>query len=450
MAYEVERANKARHIDKPKAPPPPPRALPKPKVAKGGPKAEGDTHKKTFDWPAKGQITSDFGPRTLGGEHETHQGVDISVPEGTPVKAAAAGKVVGAGFDPGGGGNVVTIDHGGGFVSKYMHLSKIDVKVGDTVKQGDEIAESGNTGRSTGPHLHFQLEKDGNPVNPLPHLNGQQATIDLDEAERAPAAPAAVVPAAPPGTAKAGGRAAANNATQAAFQEAPDGVAADAAPAKRPVSIESRNFLQLLQQAGISADLLAQLLALLESGQLDEKQFQALAIKVLKGEADAGDLRAMAKNAEIPNDPPARDGAADGAPAKPGEIAPNVEGTGKASAAVKDALGFRGTPYVWGGTTPKGFDCSGLVQHVFNKQGVKLPRVAKDQARAGREVGKGELQSGDLVYFQGTHGAGVSHIGVYIGDGKFVHAPKTGDVVKVSNLNDAYYQQHWGGARRVA
>jgi cell wall-associated NlpC family hydrolase len=126
-------------------------------------------------------------------------------------------------------------------------------------------------------------------------------------------------------------------------------------------------------------------------------------------------------------------------------------GGGKGEQLVAEAKKYLGTKYVYGGATPSGFDCSGLIQYVAKRLGINLPRVASDQAKAGKEVGKGDLQPGDLVYFKGTTGnpGEVSHIGMYVGNGQFIHAPKTGDVVKISNLNDSYYQEHWGGARRI-
>ncbi|MBM3276358.1 MAG: C40 family peptidase, partial [Candidatus Sericytochromatia bacterium] len=227
---------------------------------------------------------------------------------------------------------------------------------------------------------------------------------------------------------------------------------APAGPAGPAVQLSnaSTNLLDLLKQAGIPAELLALLLELLQNGQLDEAQFQDLAKKFLKGEAQVQDLQAMAEQAKQnpPKAPPVRDGAAPGAPAG-GVNAPDIAGNGNGAAAAKEALTYQGTPYLFGGNGRNGIDCSGLVQQVFKKQGINLPRTAAEQAKAGQEVPRDQLQAGDLVYFKNTYKPGVSHIGIYLGDGKFVHAPKTGDVVKVSNLDDAYYQKHWGGARRV-
>ncbi|MBM3270923.1 MAG: M23 family metallopeptidase, partial [Candidatus Sericytochromatia bacterium] len=189
---------------KPKAPPPPPKKEAPKVAAAGGPPRDGlaQTGKTQFVRPVDGgTVTSKFGPRTLGGKQEFHNGYDIAVPEGTPVKAAAAGKVVETGNQPGGAGNYVVIDHGGGYTTKYFHLSTIGVKEGQMVQQGEEIAKSGNTGRSTGPHLHFEVHKDGKPVDPEPYLNGKAAELNLDDAGNAQVAggPGAAPAGAEPG-----------------------------------------------------------------------------------------------------------------------------------------------------------------------------------------------------------------------------------------------------------
>ncbi|MFS0885330.1 C40 family peptidase [Aeromicrobium sp. 179-A 4D2 NHS] len=96
---------------------------------------------------------------------------------------------------------------------------------------------------------------------------------------------------------------------------------------------------------------------------------------------------------------------------------------------VRVAAKYKGTPYVWGGTTPKGFDCSGYVQYVVKKAvGKKLPRIAGDQMRAAKKVSKSAKKKGDLIGF--SNGGGYYHIGIYAGDGKIWHAPRTGETVK--------------------
>lgn len=117
--------------------------------------------------PSNCPITSDFGPRPapLPGASTNHGGVDIGCPEGTIVRATQAGTVIYAGY-AGNAGNMVTIDHGGGYTSTYMHNSAFLVSSGQKVSKGQEITKSGNTGNSAGPHLHFQIEKNGVKVDP--------------------------------------------------------------------------------------------------------------------------------------------------------------------------------------------------------------------------------------------------------------------------------------------
>ncbi|MGN7453431.1 C40 family peptidase [Paenibacillus pasadenensis] len=105
-----------------------------------------------------------------------------------------------------------------------------------------------------------------------------------------------------------------------------------------------------------------------------------------------------------------------------------------------------GTPYKYGGTTTAGFDCSGFVRHIFNQFDVKLPRTSKSQAQVGSKVDKDDLRPGDLVFFN-TSGRGISHAGIYVGDGKFAHASSKG--VRYTKLSDSYYAKRYVTARRV-
>jgi cell wall-associated NlpC family hydrolase len=109
------------------------------------------------------------------------------------------------------------------------------------------------------------------------------------------------------------------------------------------------------------------------------------------------------------------------------------------------AMRYLGVPYKWGGDSPStGFDCSGLTMYVFAQIGVSLPHYAAAQYGLGRAVSKSELAPGDLVFFRG-----LGHMGMYIGGGNFIHAPRTGDVVKISSLSEPYRVANWVGARRV-
>ena len=124
---------------------------------------------------------------------------------------------------------------------------------------------------------------------------------------------------------------------------------------------------------------------------------------------------------------------------------------GRVQSVLSRALALLGTPYRWGGTSPEGgFDCSGLVGYVFrNALGIELPRVSRDMAKTGELVAsKTQLTKGDLVFF-GKSGT-VDHVGIYVGDGKFVHAPRTGRDVTVSSLETGYWGTKFLQGRRVA
>ena len=125
--------------------------------------------------------------------------------------------------------------------------------------------------------------------------------------------------------------------------------------------------------------------------------------------------------------------------------APVVETVGEQI--VNYAYNFLGTPYVWGGSSPSGFDCSGFTQYVFKQMGYSIKRTAAQQLTCGYAVT--DLQLGDLVFFENTYttGADASHVGIYVGDNQFIHAASGG--VKVTDLSDDYYAARYIGARRV-
>ena len=108
------------------------------------------------------------------------------------------------------------------------------------------------------------------------------------------------------------------------------------------------------------------------------------------------------------------------------------------------AMRYLGTPYRWGGSSPGGFDCSGFVMYVFSQVGVSLPHNAAAQYGYGAPVSRGDLQAGDIVFFNG-----LGHNGIYVGGGSFIHSPHTGDVVKISSLSDSWYASTYVGARRL-
>jgi len=115
-----------------------------------------------------------------------------------------------------------------------------------------------------------------------------------------------------------------------------------------------------------------------------------------------------------------------------------------AASLTRSAMRFIGTPYVFGGTTPSGFDCSGYTQYLFAKLGVRLPRTADAQYYAGNRPTNG-IAAGDLVFFQ-TYEPGPSHVGIYIGDGRFIHSSSHG--VMISRLGDSYWASRYLGAKR--
>jgi peptidoglycan DL-endopeptidase CwlO len=128
---------------------------------------------------------------------------------------------------------------------------------------------------------------------------------------------------------------------------------------------------------------------------------------------------------------------------EPTYAAPPPDGT-RASQVISIAMQYLGVPYVWGGMSPSGFDCSGLISYVFGQIGVSLPHHAAAQYGYGAAVSRDQLQPGDLVFFNG-----LGHAGIYVGGGSFIHAPHTGDVVKVSSLYEGWYDSTWVGGRRV-
>lgn len=126
-------------------------------------------------------------------------------------------------------------------------------------------------------------------------------------------------------------------------------------------------------------------------------------------------------------------------------VPPPVEGSAdsRGAAAARIATRYLGAPYVWGGASPAGFDCSGLITHVYGKVGVSIPHNAAQQYRYGTAVARDQLQAGDLVFFNRLH-----HNGIYLGQGRFIHATKPGGV-RIARLDDDWFRSRWVGARRL-
>jgi murein DD-endopeptidase MepM/ murein hydrolase activator NlpD len=123
----------------------------------------------SFRWPVRGRIIAGFGPKPNGQQND---GINLSVPEGTPIKAAEDGVVAYAGNELKGYGNLVLIRHPNGFVTAYAHASELLVKRGDTIKRGQIIAKAGQTGTVSSPQVHFEIRKGSSPVDPTQYLNG--------------------------------------------------------------------------------------------------------------------------------------------------------------------------------------------------------------------------------------------------------------------------------------
>ena len=118
-----------------------------------------------------------------------------------------------------------------------------------------------------------------------------------------------------------------------------------------------------------------------------------------------------------------------------------------AAAIIRTAQKYTGTPYVFGGTTPKGFDCSGYLQYIFAQHGIKIPRAADEQYKIGTMIARNKLIAGDLVFFT-TDTKEISHCGLYIGNGKFIHASSSKGV-RIDELNNSYWKTRYAGAKRI-
>ena len=125
-------------------------------------------------------------------------------------------------------------------------------------------------------------------------------------------------------------------------------------------------------------------------------------------------------------------------------------GKGSGSDIVREAQKYKGTRYVSGGESPKGFDCSGFTWYVYNKvTGMDITRTVKTQSKQGKSVSNGSWQAGDILIFRNTAGKGLTHCGIYISGDKFIHAENEKTGVVISTFGDGYYKDHYAEARRV-
>ncbi len=176
------------------------------------------------------------------------------------------------------------------------------------------------------------------------------------------------------------------------------------------------------------------------------EQQQAQAAAKAKAAADAQESTTAATTTSATTTTPAAAGTTTPPPVPsltpslaPGETVPGTYGE-----AAQLALGFIGVPYLWGGATPSGFDCSGLVSYVFAELGVQLPHSAADQYAYGSAIARDALEPGDLVFFDN-----LDHVGIYIGDNEIVNAPHTGTFVRIDSLSESWYANRYVGARRL-
>ncbi len=129
---------------------------------------------------------------------------------------------------------------------------------------------------------------------------------------------------------------------------------------------------------------------------------------------------------------------------------PPTPDTAKKATVVTTARQLLGIPYHYGGSTPEsGFDCSGLVHYSYRQAGLAVPRTSKLQYRQAKPVSRRHLQPGDLIFFRNRYGSFVSHVGIYLGKGEFIHAPSGGKKVAINRLDEAYWKKHFYSAGRI-
>jgi cell wall-associated NlpC family hydrolase len=179
--------------------------------------------------------------------------------------------------------------------------------------------------------------------------------------------------------------------------------------------------------------------------ELERRARAVLAQQRREAAAAANEAEASAPERASPESSPAAPPASQPAPPPSSQPTPPPADASRGAQVVAIAMRYLGVPYRWGGASPStGFDCSGLTMYVYAQVGISLPHYAAAQYGMGVPVSRSQLELGDLVFFRG-----LGHMGMYVGGGNFIHAPQTGDVVKISSLNEPYRVAGWVGARRI-
>ena len=489
-------------------------------------------------------VTSEFGMRYNPGPFNTgvykmHSGLDLSeTPGPTTAVAAKAGVVKALPVDPDGGGNMVEIDHGGGLVTVYMHLASRSVAVGDQVWAGRPIGIEGTTGNSTGPHVHFQVEVNGQPTDPRPWLTAQGVALPAPNGSGV--APAAVT-SPPTGTdlpPVAGPTPVNPTKTPGGTKPVSTQLPTQVGPYKGEQVLNAAYIIKAGQAMKLDAKsiTIGVMTAMGESslininfgdaagpdsrglfGQRDipsvygtyadrmnptiaATSFFKTLVKVpdylsleptiaahrAQRNADPYHYRPMWPDAilmvstltqdpallqQLPTTGPVT-GCDNGGPA-----APLPAGDGSGAAIVAAATHYTGTPYSWGGgdihgpslgiysspsldgTHTVGFDCSGLVLYaVYNATGIQLAHSAETQGQdpRGAKVPRdwAQMQPGDVISFSedGSGAAGsFGHVGIYLGGGQMIHAPRPGRTVEIVQLQGVgFYESMAWSIRRYA